>query len=128
MINKESVTQWLAKYVEAWKSYDQQAIGDLFSEDAECKYHPWDEPVRGREAIVASWFESQDAPGTYEANYEPVAIEGDTAVSTGRSVYFKEGGSEIDREYHNCFVMRFDGNGRCTSFVEWYMEKPQTQG
>ena len=30
----QSANAWLNRYIEAWKSYDPQAIGDLFSEDA----------------------------------------------------------------------------------------------
>ena len=51
------VDRWLARYVAAWKSYDREAIGELFSEDAAYRYHPYDEPVIGRAAIVESWFE-----------------------------------------------------------------------
>ena len=28
------------------------------------------------------------------------------------------------KAYSNLFVMRFDGDGRCSEFVEWYMEQP----
>lgn len=127
-MDREAVATWLAKYIEAWKSYDPQAIGDLFSEDATCLYHPWDEPVRGREAIVASWLESPDAQGTFEAHYEPVAIDGDTAVAIGRSLYFKEDKATIEREYHNVFIMTFNASGQCTGFREWFMKNPEVQG
>ena len=56
-MNCKSLQLWLDKYVEAWRTYDSAQIGDLFSEDALYLYSPWDEdnPVRGREAIVAEW-------------------------------------------------------------------------
>ena len=31
-MNKQQAADWLTRYVEAWKSYDRAAIGDLFSE------------------------------------------------------------------------------------------------
>lgn len=46
---------WLDGYVDAWKTYDEGAIGELFSENARYRYHPWDERhavVSGRAAIV----------------------------------------------------------------------------
>ena len=49
----EQVAQWLAAYSKAWETYDPQAIGALFSADAAYYYHPYDEPTRGREAIVS---------------------------------------------------------------------------
>jgi hypothetical protein len=114
-------------YVEAWRSYDPDAIGDLFTEDAEYRYHPYDEPVRGRAAIVASWLEEdrRDEPGTWEARYEPLAVDGDVAVAVGTSSYFDDAGG-VDRVYYNNYVMRFDGTGRCRSFTEYYMQNPGT--
>jgi hypothetical protein len=26
--------------------------------------------------------------------------------------------------YHNCFVMRFDAEGRCQEFTEYYVRRP----
>jgi hypothetical protein len=125
MTTREEAAAWLDRYVEAWKSYDPQAIGDLFSEDAEYYYGPYSEPVRGREAIVASWLQDPDKPGTYDAHYEPVAVEGNVAVSNGRSRYFKDDGKTFRTEYDNIYIMRFDNEGRCAEFREWYMEKPK---
>lgn len=123
MINDSTVAAWLDSYVAAWKSYDPQTIGSLFSEDALYYYGPFEEPVRGRKAIVASWLEKPDTPGTYDAEYRPIAIQGDLAVTNGRSRYFEKGTSTLVREYDNIFVLRFNNAGECTEFREWYMQK-----
>ena len=123
MIDHVIVTAWLEKYVNAWKSYDSEAIGSLFSDDARYYYGPFDEPVVGREAIVASWLEDADEPGTYDAHYAPIAIDGLTAVVNGRSQYFRVGGKVVENEFDNIFVLRFDEQGHCTEFREWYMKK-----
>jgi ketosteroid isomerase-like protein len=115
---------WLDRYIAAWKSYDPQAIGDLFAEDAEYRYHPWDEPIKGREAIIAAWTDQPDTPGSWDASYEPYAVEGDKAVAIGTTKYFNSNGSTVDREYHNVFIMQFDHDGRCTNFTEHFMEAP----
>jgi hypothetical protein len=108
--------------VEAWKTYDPAKIGDLFSQDVLYRYHPYDEPVVGREAVVGSWLEDPDEPGTYEGTYEPFAVEGDVAVAVGHSSYRKDDGSvEV---YDNCYVMRFDDAGRCLAFTEWFVKRP----
>ena len=109
----------------AWETYDPDAIGALFAEDATYVYHPFEEPVRGRIAIVASWLGAKDTLGTYEGSYEPVAIDGDLAVVNGRSRYFKDTSkTELVREYDNIFLIRFDAQGRCRSFREWYLAQP----
>jgi uncharacterized protein (TIGR02246 family) len=118
-----AVQRWLDNYVTAWKSYDPQAIGDLFSEDAVCLYGPFDKPVNGRAAIVASWLKHRDPQGTYDAHYQPIVVEGNNAVSNGRSTYFEADGKTVERVYDNIFVLRFDDNGQCTSFSEWFIKK-----
>ena len=126
-LTRDAVTAWLRAYVQAWETYDPEAIGALFAEDATYAYHPFEEPVRGRLAIVASWLEAKDAPGTYEGSYEPVAIDGDLAVANGRSRYFKDASkSDLVREYDNVFLIRFDDDGRCRSIREWYLTRPAT--
>ena len=61
---------------------------------------PYDEAIRGREAIVSAWLGESDAegastrdePGTWEADYRAIAV---------------------------------DGDARCSSFTEWYVERPR---
>ena len=123
MMNHQSVQAWLDNYVEAWRSYDMSKIGDLFCEDALYFYSPFDErdPVRGRAAIVANWLEAPDAPHSWEAHYEPIAVEGHVAVANGRTRYFRPDGTQ-EREFDNIFVLHFDDAGRCRRFTEWYMQ------
>jgi hypothetical protein len=122
-MKREAASRWLDAYVEAWKTYDRDRIADLFTTDAQYRYHPYDEPVRGRDAIVESWFEDPDEPGTYEGSYEPVAVDGDVAVAVGTSSYRNASGV-VDRIYDNVYVMRFADDGRCREFTEWYVKRP----
>jgi hypothetical protein len=120
-MDRSAFQAWLDRYVSAWRGYDPIAIGELFSEEAEYRYHPEDEPVRGRAAIVADWLGDQDAPGSWDARYEPLAIDGDVHISTGWTHYFDDAGQLRDA-YSNLFVCRFDDRGRCTIFTEWYVQ------
>ena len=126
----QELQDWLDRYVEAWRSYDPDEIGALYSEDVVCRYHAYDEPIIGRDAVIRSWTgegtgaPERDEPGTWEAEYRPFAVDGDAAVATGRTSYRDEPGGEVARTYFNCFVMRFDENGRCREFTEWFMLQP----
>ena len=122
-MNHQSVQTWLDKYVDAWRTYDVSKIGDLFSEDALYFFSPFDDndPVRGRAAIVANWLEAPDDPQSWEARYEPVAVEGNVAVANGRTRYLRPDDT-LEREFDNIFVLHFDNAGRCTRFTEWYMQ------
>jgi hypothetical protein len=129
-MNHVSAQNWLDRYVEAWLSYDPVQIADLFSGDVTYRYHPADAPISGRDAVVGSWLgenpgdaSTRDEPGTYTAAYAPVAVEGDVVVATGSSTYFDHPGGAVERVYDNCFVMRFDDDGRCCEFTEYYVQR-----
>lgn len=124
-MTSDQVQEWLDRYVAAWRSGEPEAIRGLFSEDAVHGYRPWDSEqttVRGREAITASWLENPDDPSTWEAEYRPYAVEGDRAVALGSTRYFASG-EHPERVYHNAFVLRFDDDGRCREFHEFYVRK-----
>jgi ketosteroid isomerase-like protein len=130
-VTREQVNRWLGRYIEAWKSYDRDQVEALFAEDISYRYHPYDDPIEGREAVVASWMgegddedSSRDEPGTYEAFYRVVAADDDMAVAIGSSSYKESPDGPVVRVYDNCFVIRFDSEGRCREFTEWFMERP----
>jgi ketosteroid isomerase-like protein len=135
-VDSGDVDRWLERYVEAWRTYDRDQIAALFAEDVSYCYHPYDEPIHGRDAVVASWLgesdqpgaSSRDEPGTYDARYRAVAVDGDVAVATGASTYRANPGGPVSRRFDNCFVMRFDSEGRCADFTEWYVERPASAG
>ena len=133
-MDRSTVRAWLDRYVEAWKTYDRATITDLFSADATYRYHPYDagdDVVRGRDAIVRDWIEpegdssSRDEPGSYDAHYEPYAVDGDRAVAVGWSNYWSdETRATLERIYDNVFLLRFDADGRCADFTELFMKRP----
>lgn len=131
-MDKAAVDVWLRAYVAAWKSSDPAQIGALFADDVSYRYHPYDEPVTGRAAVVAAWLGEEeppgastpDAPGTFDVEYHAVAVDGDVAVATGSSRYYETPGGPLREVFDNCFVLRFDADGRCREFTEWYMKRP----
>ena len=120
-MERADVARWLGEYVEAWKSYDPDAIRALLAEDCEYSYRPHGDTIKGREAIVKSWIEDDpDATGTYDATYEAYAVEGDRAVAVGSTTYTKDGATRV---FDNAFLLRFDASGRCAEFTEFFMER-----
>ena len=55
MPTKVQVQAWLDAYVAAWRSYERDAIVTLFTDDVSYRYLPFDEPLRGAEAVADSW-------------------------------------------------------------------------
>jgi hypothetical protein len=125
-IDTSSVQRWLDGYVAAWKSYDPAAIEALFAAGATYAWHPWDsgkDVAHGRAEIVKAWLGNKDIAGTYDAAYRPLLVSGDEAVATGQTRYFSRQGA-LKRTFYNLFVLRFDADGRCAEFTEWYMKRP----
>jgi hypothetical protein len=122
---------WLDDYVAAWKSYDRDAIEALFAEGVSYRYYPDAPPIVGRDAVVDSWLgdsaapgvSTRDAPDTYDAQYAPYAVDGDRVVATGTSVYQDHPDGPVTKTFDNCFLIRFDGAGRCVEFTEFYKER-----
>ena len=121
MLDKTMVSAWLQAYVRAWKTYDPEAIGNLFSENAIYLYSPFHKPVRGRAAIVASWLEHRDTSRTYDAHYDPVMIDGKRAMSRGSSFYFEADSVTVKSVWSNIFLLSFDDDGHCSEYCEWYV-------
>src|SRR5215467_2983830 len=122
-MRREDVSGWLERYVAAWKSSDRGEIESLFSADAHYRYHPYDEPLVGNAVIADSWLDDPDAPGSFDASYECFALDGEAAVAIGTSTYFGAD-SGADRVYDNIFALRFDAEGSCCEFTEWYTRRP----
>ncbi len=132
MTTRDEVQAWLDRYIEAWASYDAGAIGDLFTSDAEYRFHPSDPPITGRDAIVRAWTEpsgdasARDEPGTWDAQYEPFSVDGDRAVSVGWSRYYTDTTRSTVRDiYDNVYLLEFGPDGRCRSFTEFFVERPK---
>ena len=124
-MTRDDVQAWLDRYVEAWRANERGPIEALFTEDAVYSYRPWDDAentMRGREALVTSWLEEPDEPTSWEAYYEPYAVEDDRAVAVGWSRYAATE-DHPERTFHNAYLLRFAPHGRCASFQEFYMEE-----
>jgi len=134
-LTRDTVQAWLDRYVAAWISFDPAEVGNLFAADATYRYHPADDPLVGRDAIVSSWVapdgdtSTRDEPGTYDARYEPFAIDGQRAVAVGWSRYWTDASRSMERTtYDNCFLLEFDTDGRCRAFTEYFRERPRPAG
>ena len=132
-ITHETVQAWLDAYERAWETYDPEQIAALFSDDAEYRWHPADDPEKGPDAIVAAWLNpggnasDRDAPGTYLGEYRPFAVDGHRAVAIGTSTYWTDASrSKLQQVYYNSWLLEFDDDGRCSSFTEYWMAPRKT--
>ena len=121
----DDVQLWLDRYIAAWSSYDASAIGDLFAEDAEYRYHPWDEHrSHGREAIVAQLAVGQGRAGLVGGPLRRLGVRRRTrrrrsARAATRTPTARSGRSTTTT---GAALRR---HGSCVEFVEYFMELPE---
>jgi hypothetical protein len=72
-----------------------------------------------KQATVETTLEVRDDPGTWEASYRPLVVEGQRTVAEGTTSYTN------GEFFFNLWTLRFDEENRCAEFVEWFMVRPQ---
>ena len=132
-LTHEAVQAWLDAYAHAWETYDEADVRPLFSDDAEYRWHPYDDPEKGIKDIVFAWLNpggnasDRDKPGTYAAELHPYAVDGNKAVAVGTCTYWTDASrTKVARIYYNNWLLEFDDDMRCTSFTEYYMAPPRS--
>lgn len=114
----ERLDAWMDQYVLAWSSNETEHIEALFTEDAVYDPQTADGEWDGRDEIVARWQEIEDTEDNWDFEWQPIVENDDLAIIKGRTNYF-----DPPVSYRNLFIIRFDEEGRCSDFTEWYIEE-----
>ncbi|WP_106814888.1 nuclear transport factor 2 family protein [Microbacterium timonense] len=109
--------RWLGAYRQAWTTNDPDDIRAVFTGDAEYRAEPWAAPIQGHEAIVASWLERRDEPGTWTFDARVIAADGRLVFIEGETRYTS------GTTYSNLWVVALADDGRATAFTEWWMDR-----
>jgi hypothetical protein len=109
---------WLDRYLGAWESSDPAAISALFTPDARYHTAPFREPWVGHEEIVAGWLAVGDRPGTWRFEHSLDGQVGAVAYVRGRTTY-----TDAPAAYSNLWRITLEPDGRCSQFVEWWMDE-----
>lgn len=120
----DELQRWLDGYIAAWRSHNADQIKALFSDDAVYYPLPYDQPLHGSDAIATAWLADQDPPGSWAADYRAIAVNGELGVAEGVTHYQALDGRP-EREYANVFILRFDPQGRCCEYMEWWVKRPE---
>lgn len=127
MTDIAALQDWVDRYERAWRSNDPVDIAELFTADAVYRWRPWDSPTArasGREAIVKTWLEDPDDPGSWTLECEPLAVNGDVGVVRCVTSYRPTETRPGPTVYHNIWLAELTDDGRCRDFTEYYMEQP----
>ena len=124
-MDRKQLSDWVGEYVRLWRTPGTDGLGALFAENALYSMGPFERAAQGLEQIAELWEEERLGPGEeFELDSEIVAVEGDTGVVRLDVRY----GPPREQLYRDLWVVRLDGEGRCTSFEEWPHWPPGTPG
>ena len=115
-MSAERFTDWIAAYERAWRTPGTAAVRDLFTADASYRAAPFDEPLRGRDAIATFWEAERDGPDeVFTLAAEIVAVDATTGVARLEVHY----GDPVTQTYRDLWIIELDDTDRCTAFEEW---------
>ena len=125
-VDEAAVPAGSTDYVAAWQTYDADAIGPLFSDDADYRYHPWDESDKVARAARRSSRAGSRSPTRrlVDGRVRAVARRRRPRGRDRGDALPRRDDGEVEREYHNVFLLVFDDDGRCREFSELYMRRP----
>lgn len=111
---------WLARYADAWRVGDPDAIGELFTPGASYQDSPFSEPLEGREAIRDYWAQAvRHSNRDVEFEAEALATGEGTGIAHWRSEFTSEPAAHRI-QLDGILVASIDESGRCTRFREWW--------
>jgi len=127
VIDRGTVSRWLAGYEAAWRAPGTGELARLFTTDATYLPSPYDRPVAGLDAIGLMWEDDREGPDeVFTMAAEILAVDSPVAVVRVEVVY----GDPPQQEYRDLWVIRFADDGRCAWFEEWpfFPGRPRVAG
>jgi ketosteroid isomerase-like protein len=116
----EALETWLAAYRRAWEERDPEAAAALFTEDGVYAWGPYEEPLRGRDAIRARWAEVTS--GQSDVKFSSQVLGSLDAGGVAHwACSFNVGDLRIDLD--GIFIVVLTEDGLCSDFREWWNER-----
>ena len=112
-MDRADVMRWVERYELTWRDEDLDAVGDLFTDDAQYRPSPYEDSLVGLDAIRDMWIDEDGE--AFAMTAQLVAVEGDVAVVRVEVRY----GDPVRQEYRDLWVLRFAPDGRVEDFEEW---------
>jgi SnoaL-like domain len=121
-VDRHAFEVWLQQYGDAWERQDADAAADLFSMDTKYYETPFDAPMTGREAVRSYWNEGTTLQRDISFGYDVLAMNGETGIARWTSS-FRRVPSGVAVRLDGVLTARFDSEGRCSEFREWWHRK-----
>ena len=109
----------LEKMKRGWEGRDVDVMVALFSDDAEYREDPFEEPLRGANAIRAYWNDAVASQANIEFDAERTWVSGRTILSSWHVAFTRRVNAERVR-LRGFMTLELDDEGRVTRFREWW--------
>jgi uncharacterized protein (TIGR02246 family) len=110
---------WLQRYCAAWERRDGQAAAELFTEDAQYFWTPFEAPKRGRAEIADAWNQATARQSNVRVDLRIVTVAGNEGIATWRT-RFERAGTGYEVQIDGILLAELDGSGLCRVFREWW--------
>jgi len=115
----EDLSSWLDAYGRAWEGRDPDAAASLFTDTGTYQWGPFEEPLRGREAIRERWADAVAAQAEVSFGHEPLAV-GEGRGFARWWVSFDVPVARQRMRLEGIFEVTLDDDRRCRKFREWW--------
>jgi SnoaL-like domain len=122
---RDRLSAWLERFGRAWEDRDAEHAVALFSEDGSYREGPFDEWLRGPDALRTHWSQLPAARPGIRFVYEVVVATDDGGVARWRGSYTRASDGVLV-ELDGILLVTLDDDGRCREFQEWSLlrERP----
>lgn len=111
------VEEWAERYARAWEEADDEAVGELFTEDATYRSDPFREPHRGRDGIRRYWREVTSTQSNVEVSVGRTVVVGHRAVVEWWTQMENDG---TPVTLPGALILDFDEIGLCRALREYW--------
>ena len=119
-LSMTTLDEWLWNYGRAWVEQDPDALVALFAADSSYQRTPFEEPMRGHEAIRNYWIEgAQRSQSDISFRHQCLSTEGGVGIAHWQATFTRTStGARVSVD--GVLTVQFDQDGRCIEFREWW--------
>jgi hypothetical protein len=119
LLTLEAFDQWLAGYKTAWETRSPDAVGRLFAEDGLYYIKPFDQPLRGRDAIVDYWRGVERTQAEVQFTYTVLAVREAHGLAHWSARFRRVKGNK-PVQLDGILLAELNPANQCICFREWW--------